>query len=92
MNYTTEQKMQFIAELKALMKAQPCRAGDRVHIYLREGCYKVLSTNRVGFIIMIKRKPILLGWHQLKCLKGHGESDEARLKRLVNELNALRKN
>lgn len=85
--YTLEQKQQFVKDLmEAIRRQPPCQVGDLVHIYARNGCYKVVGINRYGFDIIVKHKLTKLPWSNLKCLKGRGQSPEARFKRLVKEL------
>ena len=88
MKYTDEQKKNFIKEImKKINDSAPCFEGDMIHIYMREGCYKVSSITNTGFFITLKGVRTFLTWSQYRCHKGQGVSMEARVNRLRRVMN-----
>lgn len=61
-------------------RRKPCLKGDYVHLHCWEGCYRVLDADVNGFMVMRNRNRTLLSWDRFRCLKGHGQSPEKRIK------------
>jgi hypothetical protein len=61
-------------------RRKPCLEGDYVHLNCWEGCYRVLYADVSGFKVRRNGKEVLLSWDNFRCLKGHGQSPEKRIK------------
>lgn len=69
-----------------IKKLKPCIPGNQVHIKKWMGCFTVHDVKIDGFYVMRKRELVKLPWNDFICLKGEGQSLEAKLKRELNYL------
>lgn len=69
-----------------IKKKKPCFCDDYVHVTSFRGCFRVYSVRLSFFTIIKDRKQKNIPWDSFICLKGQGNSDEAVLKRNLNEL------
>lgn len=64
-----------------IKKLKPCVPRNQVHIKQWMGCFTVHDVKIDGFYVMRNREMVKLPWDEFICLKGEGQSLEAKLKR-----------
>jgi hypothetical protein len=69
-----------------IKKLKPCVPGNQVHIKKWMGCFTIHDVKVDGFYIMRNRELVKIPWDDFICLKGSGQSLEAKLKRELNSL------
>ena len=69
-----------------IKKLKPCVPGNQIHIKKWMGCFTVHDVKVDGFCVMRNRELVKLSWDNFICLKGEGQSLEAKLKRELNSL------
>jgi hypothetical protein len=72
-----------------IKEKKPCVPGNQVHIKTYEGCYNVYDVFIDGFYIQRKGVYVKIPWSDFICLKGNGNSKEAKLKKELNQLITL---
>lgn len=79
----------FYMSNELIKKPKPCLTGNYVHIDGYNGCFLVQSTSITDFTILKNREQKKIPWVKFICLKGEGQSAEAKLKRGINNTLAI---
>ena len=63
-----------------IKQPKPCGVGAYVHTNRWNGTYQVSKVSMYGFTITKHHRLVTLPWSEFRCLKGQGQSVEAKRK------------